>query len=64
MQVLLLIHQVVEIVDRYEADCIPSNYSGNEVQFIQSNLNKNCPRILRVSSTRVALDFVTDGVLF
>lgn len=45
---LLASRDVVEIVDRYEADCIPSNYSGNEVQFIQSNLNKNCPRILRV----------------
>lgn len=39
---------VVEIVDRYEADCIPSNYSRKEVQFIQSSLDKTCNRTIRV----------------
>ncbi|CAH9053140.1 unnamed protein product [Cuscuta epithymum] len=40
---------VVEIVDRYEADCIPSNYSRNEVQFIQSSLDKTCLRKITVT---------------
>ncbi|RAL41110.1 hypothetical protein DM860_008808 [Cuscuta australis] len=40
---------VVEIVDRYEADCIPSNYSRKEVEFIQSSLDKTCHRTIRVS---------------
>ncbi|KAJ4960893.1 hypothetical protein NE237_020803 [Protea cynaroides] len=41
--------RVVEIVDRYDKDCIPENYSKNMVEFIQSNeTDKSCSRTLTV----------------
>ncbi|XP_047982625.1 ALA-interacting subunit 1-like [Salvia hispanica] len=39
---------VVEIVDRYETDCIPEALRNDKVGFIQSNQNKTCQRTLRV----------------
>ncbi|XP_050209177.1 putative ALA-interacting subunit 4 isoform X2 [Mercurialis annua] len=40
---------VVEIVDRYDRDCLPSNYSNTPLQFIQSSkLDKTCTRTLTV----------------
>ncbi|XP_010270722.1 PREDICTED: ALA-interacting subunit 1-like [Nelumbo nucifera] len=41
--------RVVEIVDRYDKDCVPLNYSENMLAFIQSNeTNKTCTRTLEV----------------
>ncbi|XP_028066840.1 ALA-interacting subunit 1-like isoform X2 [Camellia sinensis] len=40
---------VVEIVDRYDKSCIPSNYSNNVLAYIQSaQTNKTCTRSLTV----------------
>ncbi|KAG8386549.1 hypothetical protein BUALT_Bualt03G0159900 [Buddleja alternifolia] len=39
---------VVEIVDRYETDCIPVDSRNNRVGFIQSSQDKTCNRTLRV----------------
>ncbi|CAA2967474.1 ALA-interacting subunit 1-like [Olea europaea subsp. europaea] len=39
---------VVEIIDRYETDCIPLDSRSDKVGFIQSSRDKNCSRILRV----------------
>jgi hypothetical protein len=38
----------VEIVDRYDADCIPSGSTGNKVGFIQGPQDKTCNRTLKV----------------
>ncbi|XP_043696178.1 ALA-interacting subunit 3-like [Telopea speciosissima] len=41
--------RVVEIVDRYDEDCIPEKYSKDMVAFIQSSkTNKTCSRTLTV----------------
>ncbi|XP_044506430.1 ALA-interacting subunit 5-like [Mangifera indica] len=41
---------VVEIVDRYDVDCVPSNYSSNVIAYIQSTAtNKTCTRSLTVT---------------
>ncbi|XP_022143384.1 ALA-interacting subunit 5-like [Momordica charantia] len=41
--------QVVEIVDRYDQDCLPSQYSSNPLTFIKdSKTNKTCSRRLIV----------------
>lgn len=39
---------VVEIVDRYETDCIPPDLRNDTVKYIQSPGNKTCKRILQV----------------
>ncbi|KAL5568762.1 hypothetical protein UlMin_025337 [Ulmus minor] len=42
---------VVEIVDRYETDCIPEQFRSNKdskVNYIQSNESKTCHRTIRV----------------
>ncbi|WCJ19062.1 ALA-interacting subunit 1 [Euphorbia peplus] len=40
---------VVEIVDRYDKDCLPSNYQNIPVEYIRNdNLNKTCTRRLTV----------------
>ncbi|KAL1537155.1 ALA-interacting subunit 3 [Salvia divinorum] len=39
---------VVEIVDRYETDCIPEALRNDKVGFIQSDRSKTCQRTLRV----------------
>ncbi|KAJ6728378.1 CELL CYCLE CONTROL PROTEIN 50 [Salix koriyanagi] len=40
---------VVEIVDRYDSECVPGAFRGNKVSFIKdSSLPKNCSRILKV----------------
>lgn len=46
----LSLYQVVEIVDRYETDCIPVANRTNKVAFIQSNASKRCTRQINVSS--------------
>jgi hypothetical protein len=40
-------YQVVEIVDRYEAACVPSNWT-DKVAYIQSGADKTCKRELHV----------------
>ncbi|XP_052196693.1 ALA-interacting subunit 1-like isoform X2 [Diospyros lotus] len=38
---------VVEIIDRYDKDCVPSNYTNNALAYIQSTqTNKTCTRHL------------------
>ncbi|KAL5731720.1 putative ALA-interacting subunit 2 [Ranunculus cassubicifolius] len=40
---------VVEIVDRYDNDCIPEAFRSNKVAYIKDNLSpKNCTRLLKV----------------
>ncbi|KAL6991524.1 putative ALA-interacting subunit 2 [Sarracenia purpurea var. burkii] len=40
---------VVEIVDRYDTDCIPKSFKGNKVAYIKdSSIPKNCSRFLKV----------------
>ncbi|KDO61543.1 hypothetical protein CISIN_1g0185602mg, partial [Citrus sinensis] len=41
---LLASRDVVEIVDRYETDCIPVANRTDKVAFIQSNASKTCTR--------------------
>jgi hypothetical protein len=41
------LYQVVEIVDRYEAACVPSNWT-DKVAYIQSAADKTCTRTLHV----------------
>lgn len=41
--------KVVEIVDRYDESCVPSNYSNDKLKFIQNpSINKSCVRTLTV----------------
>lgn len=44
----LISYQVVEIVDRYESECIPGNVT-DKVAFIQGPGDKTCTRKLHVS---------------
>ncbi|CAL0320173.1 unnamed protein product [Lupinus luteus] len=42
-------NSVVEIVDRYDNDCIPEEFRSNKVAFIKDDsLSKNCSRLLKV----------------
>ncbi|XP_014502168.1 putative ALA-interacting subunit 2 isoform X1 [Vigna radiata var. radiata] len=42
-------NSVVEIVDRYDMDCIPEEYRNNKVAYIKDDLiSKNCSRFLKV----------------
>jgi len=46
---LLASQSVVEIVDRYETECIPEEYWSNKLAYFQSvSASKNCTRTLRV----------------
>ncbi|KHG23160.1 ALA-interacting subunit 1 -like protein [Gossypium arboreum] len=41
--------KVVEIVDRYDESCVPSDYSNDKLKFIQNpSINKSCVRTLTV----------------
>lgn len=41
--------KVVEIVDRYDDDCVPPAYSDNKLSFIQNKTaNKNCTKTLNI----------------
>ncbi|KAE8684343.1 ALA-interacting subunit 3 [Hibiscus syriacus] len=40
---------VVEIIDRYETECVPQDFRNNKVSFIQSDANKTCTRRLTVT---------------
>lgn len=40
---------VVELVDRYDTVCIPSNYTNDKVGYIYSNVSKTCNRTLQIS---------------
>ncbi|OVA14273.1 Protein of unknown function DUF284 [Macleaya cordata] len=41
--------RVVEIVDRYDSDCVPQNFSSNKLAFIRSSeTNKTCTRRITV----------------
>ena len=44
-----LVVQVVEIVDRYETECVPTRFRDDKVQYIQSSEDKLCNRTLTVS---------------
>ncbi|KAJ9153151.1 hypothetical protein P3X46_026625 [Hevea brasiliensis] len=40
---------VVEIVDRYDADCVPEAFKGNKVSYIKdTSVPKNCTLVLKV----------------
>ncbi|KAI7999893.1 putative ALA-interacting subunit 2 [Camellia lanceoleosa] len=42
-------HSVVEIVDRYDTDCVPEPFTSNKVAYIKdSSMPKNCSRFLKV----------------
>nr|DAD44073.1 TPA_asm: hypothetical protein HUJ06_002303 [Nelumbo nucifera] len=45
---LLASRDVVEIVDRYETECIPADSRGDKVKFIQGTASKTCKRTLTV----------------
>lgn len=45
---LLASRNVVEVVDRYETECIPEPLRNDKVKFIQSTENKTCTRTLTV----------------
>ncbi|XP_062024527.1 WAT1-related protein At5g47470-like [Rosa rugosa] len=47
--------QVVEIVDRYEADCIPASSRSVKVIYIQTSGNKTCNRTLMESMVNIDL---------
>lgn len=40
--------KVVEIVDRYDTDCVPESSRANKVAYIQSEGNKMCNRTITV----------------
>lgn len=43
--------QVVEIVDRYDNDCVPEDYKNKLLEFIQNgDTNKTCTKKFTVSS--------------
>lgn len=44
----LLLYQVVEIIDRYETECIPLANRTNKIGYIQSSVDKTCTRTIRV----------------
>ncbi|CAK9183153.1 unnamed protein product, partial [Ilex paraguariensis] len=39
---------VVEIIDRYETDCIPQDFKNDKVKYIQTPGEKTCNRTLTV----------------
>ncbi|WOL07892.1 ALA-interacting subunit [Canna indica] len=40
---------VVEIVDRYDIECVPESYRSNKVAYIKDNsISKNCKRLIKV----------------
>ncbi|XP_006836332.2 putative ALA-interacting subunit 2 [Amborella trichopoda] len=48
---LLASQSVVEIVDRYDTECIPEVFRDNKVAYIKDDsISKNCTRILKVPS--------------
>ncbi|KAK1438461.1 hypothetical protein QVD17_04270 [Tagetes erecta] len=50
---------VVEIVDRYDDDCLPDSYATNPETFIQSkNTNKTCVRTLKIPRKMTAPIFI------
>ncbi|TVU08456.1 hypothetical protein EJB05_41861 [Eragrostis curvula] len=47
---LLAARDVVEIIDRYDEACVPSNMTENKLAYIQnSTISKNCTRTLRIT---------------
>lgn len=51
--------QVVEIVHRYDVDCIPKNLRHDKLAFIQnSKTNKTCTRSLTVSEILLCSKFI------
>lgn len=50
---------VVEVVDRYDNDCLPDSYATNPESFIQSNkTNKTCVRTLKIPRKMTAPIFI------
>ncbi|CAN1302364.1 Putative ALA-interacting subunit 2 [Linum perenne] len=46
---LRISRSVVEIVERYDADCVPEAFTGNKMSYItDSSIPKNCSRMLKV----------------
>ncbi|CAI8595786.1 unnamed protein product [Vicia faba] len=51
-------YSVVEIVDRYDNDCVPEEYRGNKVAYVKDNsIPKNCSRFLKINSSSSMLSF-------
>uniref|UniRef100_A0A5B6Z0G3 ALA-interacting subunit n=1 Tax=Davidia involucrata TaxID=16924 RepID=A0A5B6Z0G3_DAVIN len=46
--------QVVEVVDRYDEDCVPSTFSNKTEYIINSKTNKTCIRILTVPKKMIS----------
>ncbi|KAJ8760786.1 hypothetical protein K2173_021824 [Erythroxylum novogranatense] len=47
---LRLSHSVIEIVDRYDAECVPEAFKGNKVSYIKDDsISKNCSRQMKVT---------------
>ncbi|CAI8587353.1 unnamed protein product [Vicia faba] len=52
-------YSVVEIVDRYDNDCVPEEYRGNKVAYVKDNsIPKNCSRFLKVPKSMRAPIYV------
>ncbi|CAL1403075.1 unnamed protein product [Linum trigynum] len=50
---------VVEIVERYDADCLPEEFRGNKMSYIaDSSIPKNCSRTLKVPKNMKAPIYV------
>ncbi|CAI0544938.1 unnamed protein product [Linum tenue] len=50
---------VVEIVERYDADCVPEEFRGNKMSYIaDSSIPKNCSRTLKVPKNMKAPIYV------
>ncbi|KAK4748898.1 hypothetical protein SAY87_015484 [Trapa incisa] len=48
-------NSVVEIVDRYDIECVPDAYKSNKVAFIRDDsISKNCTRFLKVDKHMTA----------
>ncbi|CAI9087981.1 OLC1v1022200C1 [Oldenlandia corymbosa var. corymbosa] len=51
-------HDVVEIIDRYETECIPKESRNNKVAYIQTPGDKSCIRTLKVTKNMKAPIYV------
>lgn len=55
--------QVVEIVDRYDIDCIPEEHRSNKVAYVKDDsISKNCSRFLKVT-IRFSSIYIVHGLL-
>lgn len=62
---LFIVIQVVEIIDRYDYECIPEDMRNDKVGYIQNgNSEKSCTRTLKVSSFSFFLFFIVIVIAF